>query len=81
MEKERQDSAELQLARPWVNLEYLSENTNFYGIIYILFYMWGLFISDELIKKTFELIITPLELIKNPVELIKKPWINKKTLN
>ena len=31
MEKERQDSAELQLARPWVNLEYLSENTNFYG--------------------------------------------------
>ena len=31
MEKERQDSAELQLARPWVNLEYLIENTNFYG--------------------------------------------------
>ena len=30
-EKERQDLAELQLARPWVNLEYLSEITNFYG--------------------------------------------------
>ena len=26
-----QDSAELQLDRPWVNLECLSENTNFYG--------------------------------------------------
>ena len=32
--KERQNSAELQLARPWVNLEYLSENTNFYGTPY-----------------------------------------------
>ena len=32
-----------------------------------------LFISDEIIKKTFELIITPLELIKKPVELIKNP--------
>ena len=32
MEKERQDLAELLLARPRVNLEYLSENTNFYGI-------------------------------------------------
>ena len=31
MEKERQDSAKLQLARLLVNLEYLSENTNFYG--------------------------------------------------
>ena len=31
MEKERQDSAELQLARPWLNLEYWSENTNFLG--------------------------------------------------
>ena len=31
MKKERQDSAALQLARPWVNLESLSENTNFYG--------------------------------------------------
>ena len=38
-----------------------------------------LFISDEIIKKTFELIITPLELIKNPVELIKTLQINKKS--
>ena len=31
MEKQKQDSAENQLARPRVNLEYLSENTNLYG--------------------------------------------------
>ena len=37
MEKERQDSAELQLARPWVKLEYLSENTNFYGSLLNVF--------------------------------------------
>ena len=33
MEKEGQDSAALQLARPRVNLEYLSENTDFYGTV------------------------------------------------
>ena len=32
-----------------------------------------LFISDKLIKKPFELIITPPKLIKNPVELFKTP--------
>ena len=29
--KKRQDSAQLQLARQWVNLHYLSENANFYS--------------------------------------------------
>ena len=40
---ERQDSAELQLARPWMNLEYLSENTNFYGIVNLKFTAMSVF--------------------------------------
>ena len=44
MEKERQDSAELKLARPWMNLEYLSENTNFYGsLVTFLYSRWEYF--------------------------------------
>ena len=39
MEKERQDSADFKLTRPWVNLEYLSENTNFYGMYFWNTYM------------------------------------------
>ena len=31
MEKEGQDSADLHIARPLVYLQFLSENTNFYG--------------------------------------------------